>query len=132
MKKLFLVLIMCILVSSVNAVELTVHHAPGGPSDKITRLIAKNLPAYTIQNRPGAAGRIAVRHILQGNSVLTATIPQIYVTNPLMFPDLEYNPETDLEIIGVAAIMTNLLVCNSKLEIKNFTEKELTTTSTEF
>lgn len=127
MKKLFLILILFTAMTSVNAVELTVHHAPGGPSDKITRLIAKNLPAYTIQNRPGAAGRIAVKHILQGNSVLTATIPQIYVTNPLMFPDLEYNPETDLEIIGVVAIMTNLLVCNSKLEIKNF--KDLLATS---
>ena len=120
MKKLFLLLIMHIVALSANAIELTVHHAPGGPSDKITRLIAKNLPTYTIQNKPGAAGRIAVKHILQGNSVLTATIPQIYVTNPLMFTDLEYNPETDLEIIGVAAIMSNLLVCNSKLEIKDF------------
>lgn len=132
MKKLFLVLLMFTTMTLVNAVELTVHHAPGGPSDKITRLIAKNLPAYTIQNRPGAAGRIAVRHILQGNSVLTATVPQIYVTNPLMFPDLEYNPETDLEIIGVVAIMTNLLVCNSKLEIKNFKDILTTTRSLSF
>jgi len=119
-------------MTSVNAVELTVHHAPGGPSDKITRLIAKNLPAYTIQNRPGAAGRIAVKHILQGNSVLIATIPQIYVTNPLMFPDLEYNPETDLEIVGVAAIMPNLLVCNLKSEIKNFKDLLTTTKSLSF
>jgi len=131
MKKLFLIL-MYVIAFSVNAVELTVHHALGGPSDKITRLIAKNLPAYTIQNRPGAAGRIAVKHILQGNSVLTATIPQIYVTNPLMFPDLEYNPETDLEIIGVAAIMPNLLVCNSKSEIKNFKDLLTTTRSLSF
>jgi tripartite-type tricarboxylate transporter receptor subunit TctC len=131
MKKLFLIL-MYIIASSVNAVELTVHHAPGGPSDKITRLIAKNLPTYTIQNRPGAAGRIAVKHILQGNSVLTATIPQIYVTNPLMFPDLEYDPETDLEIVGVVGIMTNLLICNSKSEIKNFKDLLTTTRSLSF
>jgi len=125
---------MCICISA-HAVEFTVHHAPGGPSDRITRLITKNLPAaagYTVQNRPGAAGRIAVKYVLQGNSVLMATVPQIYVTNPIMFKDLEYNPDTDLEILGVVAVLPNLLICNSKLGIKTFNEFLSTTKSLSF
>jgi tripartite-type tricarboxylate transporter receptor subunit TctC len=102
-----------------NPIELTVHHSPGGPSDTVTRFIAKNLSSdYIVQNRPGAQGRIAVRQILKGNSVLTATVPQIYVTNPLNFNDLEYNPEKDLEILATVATMPNLLACRSSLGFK--------------
>jgi len=132
LKKIMLVLWLC---SSAHATEFTVHHSPGGPSDRITRLIIKNLPVpagYTVQNRPGAAGRIAVKHVLQGNSVLMATVPQIYVTNPLMFKDLEYNPESDLEILGVVAVLPNLLICNSKLGIKTFNDFLSTTRSLSF
>jgi tripartite-type tricarboxylate transporter receptor subunit TctC len=132
LKKILLGLVIC---TSSHAIEFTVHHAPGGPSDKITRLITKNLPStagYTIQNRPGAAGRIAVKHILQGDSVLMATVPQIYVTNPIMFKDLEYNPDTDLEMLGVVAVLPNLLICNSKLGIKTFDDFLSTTKSLSF
>ncbi len=125
---------MCICISA-HAVEFTVHHAPGGPSDRIARLITKNLPAsagYIVQNRPGGAGRIAVKHVLQGNSVLMATVPQIYVTNPMMFKDLEYNPDTDLEILAVVAVLPNLLICNSKLGIKTFDDFLSTTKSLSF
>jgi tripartite-type tricarboxylate transporter receptor subunit TctC len=87
---------------------------------------------YTVQNRPGGAGRIAVKQILQSDSVLMATVPQIYVTNPLMFKDLEYNPDTDIEILGVVAVLPNILICNSKLGIKTFDEFLSTTKSLSF
>lgn len=115
------------------ATEFTVHHAPGGPSDRITRSIVKDLPSgYMVYNRPGAAGRIAVKHILQNDSVLMATVPQIYVTNPIMFKDLEYDPDRDLEVLGVVAVLPNLLICNSKLGIKTFEEFLATTKSLTF
>jgi tripartite-type tricarboxylate transporter receptor subunit TctC len=103
-----------------NTIELTVHHAPGGPSDSITRFIAKDLPDnYIVQNRPGAQGRIAMKQVLKGESVIAATMSQIYVTNPLNFKDLEYNPHRDLEILATVAIMPNLLVCRNSLGFKN-------------
>jgi tripartite-type tricarboxylate transporter receptor subunit TctC len=130
LRKILLGLCLC---TSAQAIEFTVHHATGGPSDRVTRLITKNLPTgYSIQNRPGAAGRIAVKHILQSDSVLMATVPQIYVTNPLMFKDLEYNPDSDLEILGIVAVLPNVLICNSKLGIKTFDEFLSTTKSLSF
>jgi tripartite-type tricarboxylate transporter receptor subunit TctC len=106
-----------------NTIELTVHHAPGGPSDSITRFIAKDLPAnYIVQNRPGGQGRIAMKQVLKGDSVITATMPQIYVTNPLNFKDLEYNPATDLEILATVATMPNLLGCKSVLGFKTLND----------
>lgn len=106
---------------SSTLIEYTVHHAPGGVSDRVTRLITKELPSgeYITQNRPGGAGRIAVNHILKNNSVLMATVTQIFVTNPLSFTDLEYNPNEDLEILGTVGVIPNLLVCNTKTGISN-------------
>lgn len=116
-------LLVSLVISSnvfANIIELTVHHAPGGPSDSITRFIAKDLPPtdYIVQNRPGAQGRIAMRQVLKGDSVITATMPQIYVTNPLNFKDLEYSPARDLEILATVATMPNLLGCKSSLGFK--------------
>lgn len=125
MKKL-ITLMSAILFASASfasTIELTVHHAPGGPSDAITRFIAKDMPDnYIVQNRPGASGRIAMRQVLKGDSVVAATMSQIYVTNPLNFKDLEYNPTRDLEILATVAVMPNLLICRKGLGFKDFTE----------
>ena len=99
--------------------EFTVHHAPGGPSDTVTRLISKAVGEneFVVVNRPGAGGRIAVRHLLAEKTIMLATMSQIYVANPMMFSDLEYNPEKDLELVGVVASMPSVLVCNSSKNI---------------
>jgi tripartite-type tricarboxylate transporter receptor subunit TctC len=107
-----------------NMVEVTVHHGPGGPSDKIARYLSINSPSkdYIVVNRPGAAGRPATKHILSTNSVLVATVAQIYVANPITFKDLEYNPDSDLEVLAIVAQMPNMLVCRSTLGFKSFDE----------
>ncbi|CAB4241593.1 PBP2_Bug_TTT domain containing protein [uncultured Caudovirales phage] len=101
--------------------EFTVHHAPGGPSDTATRIVSKAVGDnnFVIVNRPGAAGKLAVRHLLTERTVMLATMSQIYVANPLLFPDLDYNPEKDLELIGLVASMPSVLVCNSSKGIKS-------------
>lgn len=121
MKKIIALIGAVIFASAAAAsnIELTVHHAPGGPSDSITRFIAKDLPDnYVVQNRPGAQGRIAMKQVLKGESVIAATMSQIYVTNPMTFKDLEYNPERDLEILATVAVMPNLLACRKGLGFK--------------
>lgn len=102
-----------------NALEFTVHHAPGGPSDRVTRLITKYLPGeYTVVNRPGAGGRSAVKHLIKNNTLMLATTTQIFVTNTLSELDSGYDADRDLAIIGTAAAMPNVLACKSSLAIK--------------
>lgn len=102
-----------------NAMEFTVHHAPGGPSDRVTRLITKYLPSdYIVVNRPGAGGRTAVRHLIKDNTIMLATVSQIFVTNLLTTQGSGYEPIRDLEIIGTAAVMPNVLACRSSLGFK--------------
>ena len=113
-----------------NDIEFTVHHGPGGPSDKVTRILVSDMPKrYQVVNRPGAQGKIAVRHLLNSNSIMIATVTQIFVTNFIESDQTIYKQD-DLEIISVVGIMPNILVCNNKLGFKTFkdflsTEKSL-------
>lgn len=112
-----------------NALEFTVHHAPGGPSDRVTRLITKYLPSdYVVVNRPGAGGRIAVKHLIKDNTIMLATVSQIFVTNLLTAQGAGYEPIKDLEIIGTAAAMPNVLACRASLgfkELKDLNGRQL-------
>jgi tripartite-type tricarboxylate transporter receptor subunit TctC len=121
--KSFLLALGLLISQSVIATEFTVHHAPGGPSDRATRLIAKYLPSeYVVVNRPGAGGRIATKHLIKNNSLMLATSTQIFVTNLISEIDSGYEPIRDLEVIGTAAIMPNVLACRSNLKLSSFKE----------
>lgn len=120
-----LLLALSLFAGAVSATEFTVHHAPGGPSDRATRTIAKYLPAeYTVVNRPGAGGRIAVRHLLKTDSIMLATMGQIYVTNQISGVETGYNTQTDLEILGTAGTMPNVLVCKKSLALSRVRDLE--------
>ncbi len=136
MMKLILSLFIALLSTTASAIdiEFTVHHAVGGPSDRTTRLLAQELPSnrYTVINRPGASGKIAMRQLMSRPSMMIATMPQIFVTNTLMFNDLEYNPEQDLELLAVIGAMPNVLACNNKHNFKTFADFKNTTRSLNF
>jgi len=128
-----LLAVTAILAFTTNAyatdIELTVHHGPGGPSDQTTRLIERNIVKsdneYNVVNRPGAAGKIAIKHMLKTNkSVITATMAQIYVTNKIRFKDLEYDAIKDFLLLGVVATMPNVLVCNDDRKMSTVADLE--------
>jgi tripartite-type tricarboxylate transporter receptor subunit TctC len=102
-------------------VEFTVMHGVGGVSDITSRYIANNLKGnYTVMNRPGGGGRIALNHLLNNNTMMLATMVQVFVTNPINFQDLEYNPAIDLEVIAIVGVMPSLLICNKNAGFKSF------------
>lgn len=120
-----LLLALSLFAGVATATEFTVHHAPGGPSDRATRTIAKYLPAeYPVVNRPGAGGRIAVRHLLKTDSIMLATMGQIYVTNQISGVETGYDPRTDLEILGTVGTMPNVLVCKKSLSMTRVRDLE--------
>lgn len=123
MKSLIFALLMTLSMMA-QATEFTVHHAPGGPSDRATRAIAKHLPpSYVVVNRPGAGGRIAVRHVLKNDAIVLATMGQIYVTNMLSDVEAGYSV-TDLEILGTAGSMPNVLACRRSLNVAKIKDLE--------
>ncbi len=124
MKKLIYAIFL-LLAINVNATEFTVHHAPSGPSDRATRIIAKHLPTeYLVVNRPGAGGRIAMRHLLKNDAMMLATMGQIYVTNIISNVDAGYTVPDDLEILGTAGAMPNVLACRKTLNVTKLKDLE--------
>lgn len=135
MKKLILSLITSLSISSsfANTLEFTVMHGPGGVSDIVTRYLAKEVNKnYNVVNRPGAAGKIAIGHVLSEKTIMLATMPQVFVTNPLNFNDLNYNPQTDLEVIATIGVMPSALLCNVKAGFETFKDFQETTKSLSF
>lgn len=121
--KIFLFILLFISQLAYATTEFTVHHAPGGPSDKVTRIIHKYLPQdqYIVVNRPGAQGKIAVHHILSTDSLMLATMAQIYVNNKIT-GIADYDPEKDLKVIASIGTMPSVLVCNSNLKISSIAD----------
>lgn len=123
MKRVSVAIALAVAAICSYAKEFTVHHAPGGPSDRGTRAVAKYLPNdYVVVNRPGAGGRIAVRHLIKNNTMMLATTSQIFVTNILSTQEAGYSPLRDLTIIGNVAVMPNVLVCRSELGYKTIND----------
>lgn len=108
-----------------NNIEFTVMHGAGGVSDLTTRVLAKHLGTdYQVVNRPGGAGRIAIRHLIKDETLMLATMSHVFVTNPLNYPDLDYDPYKDLEVIAVVGIMPSVLICHKQTGFKEFSDFE--------
>ena len=120
MKKFLLLITLFCSTVYANTLEFTVMHAAGGVSDIVTRFLAKETSSnLTVVNRPGAAGKIAMGHLMSEKTILLATMPQVFVTNPLNFKDLNYDPLVDLDVIATVGVMPSALLCNNKTGIES-------------
>ncbi|VCU68229.1 Tripartite tricarboxylate transporter family receptor [Pigmentiphaga humi] len=90
-------------------VKLALPFPPGGSADTITRAMAERLQAqlqqpFLIENRPGAAGNVATRHIAKapadGYNLLVGVTGAL-VINPNLYT-LDYDPAKDF--IGVSMV----------------------------
>jgi tripartite-type tricarboxylate transporter receptor subunit TctC len=123
--KFFLLLILFFSKFAVaQSLEFTVMHAPGGVSDIVTRYITKHYPDknYMVVNRPGGSGKIAMGHLMTEKTHMLATTVQVFVTNPLNFNDLNYDPKKDLDVLATVGIMPSALLCNKKTGIESYND----------
>jgi len=96
-------------------VVLLVGGAPGSPPDVMARPVAQRLgeslgKPVVVENKPGAAGSIAIAALLNsapdGHTLALATMSQA-VFNKYLFPKLAYDPVRDLE--PVAPLVTGAM-----------------------
>lgn len=96
-------------------VALLVGGAPGSPPDVMARPVAQRLAeslgkAVVVENRPGAAGSLAIAALLNsapdGHTLALATMSQA-VFNKYLFAKLAYDPIRDLE--PVAPLVTGAM-----------------------
>ncbi len=86
-----------------GALRIVVPYAPGGSSDAAARLLAEALGPrlgvpVTVDNRPGAGGRLAAQQLHReksGANVALLANPATMLIAPLVFRDNGYEPDRD-------------------------------------
>ncbi len=101
-------------------VRLLVPYAPGGTTDLLARVVAKELGArlagnVIVENRTGAGGNIAAAALARsqpdGYTLMMASVGQ-FAINPLIFSKPGYDAARDFTPVASVAEVPNVLVVN--------------------
>ena len=111
-------------------INLVVPFTPGGSVDVSGRLIADRLARVlgqpvVIDNRGGAGGAIGSTYVAKAPAdgyTLIVTSQSTHVVNPAMNPKLPYDAVNDFACITLVSRLSNVLLCNADLPIRNFAE----------
>jgi tripartite-type tricarboxylate transporter receptor subunit TctC len=99
-------------------VSMVVGFAPGGGTDTVARIIAKNLSEglgqqVVVENKAGAGGNIAAEYVARaapdGYTILLGNVGSLAVA-PHMIASLGYDPLRDFAPITMAVVFANVLV----------------------
>lgn len=111
-------------------VKIIVGLAPGGGTDTLARLVARELGALwgqsvVVENRTGASGTIGAEHVVQaapdGYTLLISPQTSIAVA-PQMFAKPPYDAQTDLTPITVIAASPLVMVAHPSFPANTFSE----------
>lgn len=111
-------------------VTIIVPFPPGGASDNTARVISSKLNEYlgqpvVVENRPGANGGIGAALVARakpdGYTILVGSIG-VYAINPVLYKNLQYDPQRDFDLLTVAVRTPNVLVTRPDFPAKNVAE----------
>lgn len=106
-------------------VKIVVGFAPGGATDIIARLIARNLQEkwsqpFVVENRPGAGGNIAHEAVAKapgdGYTLLFTSAP--LTINPSLYRKLGYDSIRDFTPVTLVATVPSLMLVPANSEIR--------------
>jgi tripartite-type tricarboxylate transporter receptor subunit TctC len=113
-----------------RAVKIIVPTAPGGSIDTTARVIAERMQAkwgkpVVIENRAGAAMRLGAEAVQKspadGYTLLVAHDGTMAM-NPLIFPDLTYDPQKDFVPLGLVVSIPEALMVHKSVPANSVTE----------
>jgi tripartite-type tricarboxylate transporter receptor subunit TctC len=112
-----------------KAVRFVVPFAPGGSSEIVARATAVELSkglgqSVFVDNKPGAAGNIAMAEVAQASDQHTLILGHIgtLAVNPYIFDKLPYDPVKDFRPITLLAKVPSLYLVHPDLPVKNLAE----------
>jgi tripartite-type tricarboxylate transporter receptor subunit TctC len=112
-----------------KAVRFVVPFAPGGSSEIVARATAVELSkglgqSVFVDNKPGAAGNIAMAEVAQATDQHTLILGHIgtLAVNPYIFDKLPYDPGKDFRPITLLAKVPSLYLVHPDLPVKNLAE----------
>ena len=107
-------------------VRFVVPFAPGGSSEIVARSTAAELSKTLgqnvfVENKPGAAGNIAMQEVARSEDQHTVILGHIgtLAVNPYIFDKLPYDPIKDFQPISLLAKVPSLYVVHPDLPVKN-------------
>ena len=113
-----------------RTVTLVVPFAPGGSSELLSRVVANELShtlgqQVVVDNRPGAAGNIAMEAVARatpdGHTLILGHIGTLAV-NPAMFRKLPYDPVRDFAPVSLIGHVPNVVAVSPGVQAKNLQE----------
>ena len=103
--------------------------APGGSSEIVARSTAAELSKLMgqnvfVENKPGAAGNIAMQDVARADDQHTIILGHIgtLAVNPYIFDKLPYDPKKDFVPVSLLAKVPSLYVVHPDLPVKNIAE----------
>ncbi len=109
--------------------RLVVPFAPGGSSEIVARAVAGEMAKTMgrnvfVDNKPGAAGNIAMQEVANSNDEHTLVLGHIgtLAVNPYIFAKLPYDAARDFTPITLVAKVPSLYVVHPDLPVKNLKE----------
>jgi tripartite-type tricarboxylate transporter receptor subunit TctC len=116
--------------SSNGVMRIVSPYEPGGGTDILARILAKNLgesfhQSAIVDNRPGANGSIGAGYVARSNpdGRTMLVVPAGFAANPSLYPDLPFDSVKDLAPVSELATGPLVLVTHPSLPVH--TVKEL-------
>jgi tripartite-type tricarboxylate transporter receptor subunit TctC len=112
-----------------KSIRFVVPFAPGGSSEIVARSTAAELSkslgqSVYVENKPGAAGNIAMQEVARADDQHTVILGHIgtLAVNPYIFPKLPYDPNKDFQPVSLLAKVPSLYVVHPDVPAKNLKE----------
>jgi len=116
--------------NTAKPINFIIPFSAGSASDVITRILLEQVTTNTGQrfvfdNKPAAGGNIGTAAIARaepdGFTMGTSASGPLAI-NKILYPDLSYDPEKDFQPIALIAILPNVVVASSTLNINTLAE----------
>jgi len=111
-------------------IRFVVPFATGGATDVLTRLLCEQLTAElkvpcVVDNKGGAGGNLggaAVASAAPDGYTFLVSAPGVLAYNKILYREMPFDPDKDLDPICLYAFQPNVLVVNPSLPVKSVTE----------
>lgn len=111
-------------------VTMVVPFAAGGSTDVVARIVAQAMgeelgQQVIVENVTGGGGSIGADQVARaeadGYTILMGTVAT-HALNPLVLPDVAYDPQADFAPISLLVLVPNVLVVNPELGVESVAE----------